>query len=165
MNLHPLAIILLLSLPAAACADYASAAVANGEAQGGCEAATNAVLANDEAMLPGHACLVCHKPGASGAAESMTAAGTVFAKGTDACNPGGVNAAVVELVKADGSVAASATTDAVGNFSFSAPLDFTGQLTARIRLGAKVKTMPQPLTSGECTACHNTKIQTRLNVE
>ena len=160
---------LLYALPLAllslACGDTASSDVANGAAAAGCEAATTALLEAGPEMLPGRRCLLCHMAGASAGDEAFSAGGTVFAKGKqDTCNAGGVSGVLVELLKADGTVAASATTNAAGNFSFKQSLAFP----LKARVTAKGKTphvMPMDVNDGDCASCHDGTKNPRINVE
>jgi hypothetical protein len=153
-----------LALLSLACGEEsASSEVANGAAAAGCEAASDAALEAGPEMLPGRRCLLCHMAGASAGGEVFSAAGTVFAKGKpDSCNAGGVSGVVVELLKADGTVAASATTNAVGNFSFEQSLAFP--LKARVTANGKTREMPGNVTTGDCASCHGTTAS-RIHVE
>jgi hypothetical protein len=114
-------------------------------------------------MLPGRQCLLCHMAGASAGDEAFSAGGTVFAKGKDSCNPGGTSGVVVELLKADGTVAASTPTNAKGNFFFLQSLAFP--LKARVTFNGKKHEMPGNVTSGDCASCHNGSLVERINVE
>jgi hypothetical protein len=153
-----------LALSALACgSDAAPSDVANGVAAAGCEAATDALLAAGPEMLPGRQCLLCHMAGASAAEKTFSAGGSVFAKGKDVCNNGGPSGAVVELLKADGTVVASTTTNAKGNFFFRQSLAFP--LKARVTYNGKQHDMPGNVTSGDCASCHNGTMVERINVE
>jgi hypothetical protein len=159
---------LLAALPFAllsvACgSDAAPADVADGAAAAGCEASTDSLLEAGPEMLPGRRCLLCHMAGASAADEAFTAGGTVFARGRDACNAGGTSGVVVELLKADGTVAASTTTNAKGNFFFRQALAFP--LKARVTFNGKTHEMPGNVTSGDCASCHDGATAARINVE
>jgi hypothetical protein len=101
--------------------------------------------------------------GASAGDESLSAAGTVFAKGRpDSCDAGGVSGVVVELLRADGTVAASTTTNAAGNFAFKQSLAFP--LKARVTANGKTHPMPGNVTTGDCASCHGTTAP-RINIE
>ncbi|MFM2152837.1 MAG: hypothetical protein RL199_1272 [Pseudomonadota bacterium] len=154
-----------LALLALACAgESAPADVANGAAAAGCEAASAASLEVGPEMLPGRRCLLCHMSGASASDEPLSAGGTVFASAKpSSCDAGGVSGAVVELLKADGTVAAATTTNAAGNFAFRQSLAFP--LKARVTANGKTTMMPGNVTTGDCATCHDGTSAPRINVE
>jgi hypothetical protein len=164
-RLLPFLSLAFTALAVTACgSDSADKTVADGSAAAGCEEATDALLAAGPGMLPGRRCLTCHTSGGSAGDEALSAGGTVFgAKKPATCNAGGISGAVVELLKADGTVAASTTTNAAGNFYFRQALAFP--LKARITQNGKSFEMPMPATSGDCASCHNGTAIARLHVE
>jgi hypothetical protein len=123
-------------------------------ATAGCETASTALLATEPTMLPGRACLNCHS--ASGSASDSdvrwTVAGTVYSSAGALCNSGGVAGATVEILKSDGSVQATLTTNSAGNFYTLAPIQFP--MRARVTLGTKKVEMAGLQTSGNCATCH-----------
>lgn len=119
----------------------------------GCEAASAAALVTGDTMLPGRACLNCHKTGGQAAEAPFTVAGTVFAGFGDACDKGGVAGAKVEILNASGSVQLTLTTNSVGNFYSSA--NVTLPLRARVSVAGKTtQEMSTPQQSGNCASCH-----------
>lgn len=136
--------------PIAGCGGGVDPASANAVA--GCEAATSDQLAAGATMLPGRACMNCHKAGGQAAEHVFTVAGTVFSSATGNCNSGGVAGATVEILKADGSVQLTLTTNAVGNFYSHDPVMLP--LKARVKQGAKVQEMSNPMSNGNCAQCH-----------
>jgi hypothetical protein len=119
----------------------------------GCEAASAAALMTGESMLPGRACLNCHKTGGQASGEVFTVAGTVFAGFGDACDKGGIAGATVEILNASGSVQLTLTTNSVGNFHSTSPVTFP--LRARVKAAGKTtQEMSTPQQSGNCASCH-----------
>ncbi len=100
-----------------------------------------------EDMLPGTACIDCHR--SAGKARSVfTVAGTVFESG--ACADG-VAGAVVHVEDADGNEEQLTTTE-LGNFYTE--FEFTPPLRVSVERDGVVNEMSQPTTSGDCNTCH-----------
>jgi hypothetical protein len=95
---------------------------------------------------PGSNCLSCHSPG--GGAPAFSAAGTVFAGGNSTA---GVAGATVTIRPSSGTVAVM-TTNSVGNFYTSAPLN--PPLTISVSAGGHTNTMASTASSGACGSCH-----------
>ena len=136
--------------PMAGCGGGVDPVAANAVA--GCEAATSEQLAEGATMLPGRACINCHKTGGQAAEHLFSVAGTVYASATGNCNTGGISGATVEILKMDGSVQLTLTTNAVGNFYSHDPV--TLPLKARVKMGTKVLEMSGAQASGNCAQCH-----------
>lgn len=100
-----------------------------------------------EDMLPGTACIDCHRP--AGKARSVfTVAGTVFESG--ACTAG-VAGAVVHVEDADGNKEQLTTTE-LGNFYTE--FEFTPPLRVSVERDGVVNEMSQPTNVGDCNTCH-----------
>jgi len=137
--------------PLAGCGGGVDPVAANAVA--GCEAASATALTTGDNMLPGRACLNCHKTGGQASEEVFTVAGTVFAGFGDACDKGGVAGATVEILNASGSVQLTLTTTASGNFYSRSPVTFP--IRARIKAtGKTTQEMSTPQQSGNCASCH-----------
>ncbi len=91
-------------------------------------------------MLPGAACLDCH--------QNLTTAGTVF---TDRDGNAGLGGVTVTLTDAEGQTA-TFQTGVSGNFSGSESL--VRPLTATVSYGGRSMTMPGPVETTNCNACH-----------
>lgn len=140
-----------LTGPLSACGGGVDPAGANAVA--GCEAASATALTTGASMLPGRACINCHKTGGQAAEQPFTVAGTVFAGFGDACDKGGVAGATVEILNASGSVQLTLTTNAVGNFYSESMVTFP--IRARIKAtGKTTQEMSTPQQSGNCATCH-----------
>ena len=139
-----------LIAPFTGCGGGVDPAAANAVA--GCEAATSEQLAEGATMLPGRACMNCHKAGGQAAEHPFSVAGTVYSSATANCNSGGVSGATVEILKMDGSVQLTLTTNAVGNFYSHDPVTFP--LKARVKMGTKTQEMSGAQASGNCAQCH-----------
>lgn len=123
-------------------------------ANAGCESATADLLTETATMLPGRACQNCHKDGGQAPAADVrwTVSGTVYSSATAACNSGGVAGATVEILTASGSVQATLTTNAAGNFYTTQAVTFP--LRARVKKGAMTAEMSTPQANGNCASCH-----------
>jgi hypothetical protein len=81
-------------------------------------------------------------------------AGTVYKNGTSTPNPG----VVVRLTSGSGgtgSVLASLTSDASGNFYTSSPIGFSGGVyVSATGTGGATAPMTSAITSGGCNRCH-----------
>jgi hypothetical protein len=120
-------------------------------AGGGCEAPTSKELATGATMLPGRICDDCHRADGE-AMTTFTAAGTVYASATGACNEAGLPDVLVEILGLDGAVQTSMTTNEVGNFNTSAAI----KLPMRVRLSKDDKTavMTSAMETASCATCH-----------
>ena len=137
--------------PLAGCGGGIDPVAANAVA--GCETATADQLVAGATMLPGRACGNCHKAGGQAAEHIFTVAGTVYSNPMGSCNSGGVANATVEILKMDGSVQMTLTTNAVGNFYSHDPVMFP--LKARVKATGKTTLeMAGAQSSGNCASCH-----------
>jgi hypothetical protein len=105
----------------------------------------------DEEMLPGSNCLVCHAQGVPGEASEekvLTAAGTIF---VDADGSAPVAGVVVRLVEANGEIHET-TSNRVGNFLFEQGITFP--VTASVIKGGETLTMGSEVMLGACSSCH-----------
>jgi len=118
-----------------------------------CEPATDSLRTQNEFMLPGRVCINCHRAGGQAAAYPWTFAGTVFGSGTARCNSGGLAGVTVEILKIDGTVQDTATTNMVGNFYSKTPI--TTPFRARVSGMGKMKEMAFTPTTGACASCHS----------
>lgn len=136
--------------PFAACGGGVDPVAANAVA--GCEAASATALTPGATMLPGRACINCHKTGGQAAERIFSVAGTVYAGFGDACDKG-IAGATVEILNASGTVQLTLTTNAVGNFYSESPI--TLPLRARVKAAGKTtQEMSTPQQSGNCASCH-----------
>lgn len=120
----------------------------------GCESPNAAQLALGPNMLPGNACLNCHRTGgqASEADALWSVAGTVYSSNTSGCGSGAVGSATVEILNADGSVQFKTTTNEVGNFFATTALKTP--FRARVTKGSMMREMMTPQITGNCASCH-----------
>lgn len=120
----------------------------------GCESPSGQALAAGPLMLPGNACLNCHKQGgqASEGDVRWSVAGTVFGSATAACSTG-LSGVTVEILRQDGSVQLTLTTNETGNFYASSAV--TLPLRARVKKGTMVREMAGIQQSGNCASCHS----------
>lgn len=131
-----------LSLGLAGCGDDDYTLSTEGRA--GCETAGRAEAREGPMMLPGSACRTCHH---------FTAAGTVFPLPTSACNGGGLAGVTVEISSVSGEVAATLTTNAVGNFYTDLPLPSPYRARV-IAPDGTTRAMAASQTEGSCAHCH-----------
>ena len=96
-------------------------------AAAGCEAPTEAELAEGQTMMPGRICTECHY---------FTVAGTVFPAADAPCNGGGLAGVSVDILDASGQLQLSLTSNSAGNFYSYQPL----RMPMRVRLHAPGKT-------------------------
>jgi cytochrome c553 len=101
-------------------------------------------------MHPGGDCIGCHTDNGEG--PPFTAAGTVMGAANDDTNCNGIAGATVELLDKNGTVAATMTTNAAGNFFTKSPIP--SPFTAKVSLNGKTVEMTTPQTSGACASCH-----------
>ncbi|MFO0579054.1 MAG: hypothetical protein U1A78_34050 [Polyangia bacterium] len=123
------------------------------EAVAGCEAPSADNLAPEAPMLPGRRCLACHKGAGQAGDLVWTAAGTVYASPSSACNTGGLDGVKVELADETRRVLITLYTNRSGNFFTAEPLRYS-RLIARVSKDGKVKEMQTPAPSGDCASCH-----------
>lgn len=147
----PLATVFALSMLAAASCGGGVDPTAAG-ANAGCEAATGTLLSEGENMLPGRACISCHKSGGQAAANPWTVAGTVYKSATAMCNGGGEANVKVEILRMNDTVQFSLLTNSVGNFYTTLPLETP--FRARISSGTRMMTMTGAMVTGNCASCH-----------
>lgn len=125
----------------AGCEDFA----VTEEGRAGCADVPASVSEGEATMLPGSACMTCHR--------AFTAAGTVFARAASACDGARASGARVELLDRAGRVAVTMTTNAAGNFYTrqAIPSPYTARVTAA---DGTTRTMSTPQTNGSCAHCH-----------
>lgn len=142
----------LLALGIGACGgDVNIAAVP--EAVAGCEAPRPDDLVPEAPMLPGRRCMACHKQSGQAGDLPWTAAGTVYASPSSACNTGGLEGVKVELADETRKVLITLYTNRSGNFFTAEPLPFS-RLIARVSKDGKIKEMQTPAPSADCASCH-----------
>ena len=142
-----------LVVAASGCGSKIDPAAANATA--GCETATDTLLAEGENMLPGRACINCHKAGgqAPEADVRWTVAGTVYGSANSMCNSGGLAGVKVDILKMDGTtVQFSMQTNASGNFYSLQALEVP--FKARVSMGGKTQMMTGAMATGNCPSCH-----------
>lgn len=137
----------LAALCLVACADAESTAPSSRCLSG---ASWELGLSGSPEMSPGRPCLSCHGPDGD---PHFTAAGTVFEAldEPDDCN--GAAGVTVEIEDAEGAIATT-TTNAAGNFFFTAETTFVLPIIARVIRGDVVRTMPRFVHATSCNDCH-----------
>jgi hypothetical protein len=108
-------------------------------------------------MNPGLACKACHATNA--VFYNYQFMGTVFPSlhEQDKCNAPPVSGGIVEIIDANGNVAATLTPDSPsGNFHSAIPVLDLVQVpyTARITANGHTAMMTTPQMSGDCNSCH-----------
>lgn len=103
-------------------------------------------------MHPGRDCISCHA--SRGEGPRYAAAGTVFETFTEADDCYGAGGATVEIIDANQKVTAM-TTDSAGNFYLrESDGDIAFPITARVKVGDKVRVMTTPQSTANCASCH-----------
>ncbi|MCS6913574.1 MAG: hypothetical protein RMK29_14105 [Myxococcales bacterium] len=145
----------LLSLALVACGQGGGGYVVDevaAMATANCEASTSALRAPNAEMLPGRICGACHRAGGQADHHIWTVAGTVYGSPSASCNSGGLAGVKVEILKMNGSVQATLTTNRVGNFFTSQPIEFP--IRVRLSKDGKMAEMISPQRTGACASCH-----------
>ncbi|MFO0746000.1 MAG: hypothetical protein U1F43_10040 [Myxococcota bacterium] len=104
-----------------------------------------------ENMQPGGKCIDCHD---NGKGPHFSFAGTVMSDYDDADECRGIPGVTVDIIDADGQVALTMLTNAVGNFYSESTASIAMPYTARISLGSRVREMTEPTDRGDCNSCH-----------
>ncbi len=125
------------------------------QAIAGCEKPTLDQRVASPRMLPGWDCGVCHGPGGEAEKFTWTLSGTVFQNGTDACNPGGVEGAEVDILDKTGQIILVLTTNRSGNFFSADPLPVPPPYRARVATANKAREMMTPQMTLDCGSCHH----------
>ena len=104
-------------------------------------------------MTPGAACTDCHQRNEG---PALHFAGTVFANATDVDDCLGVGGVTIEILGPDGTVAATETSRASGNFYMHALAPAITTYTARLTYQGRTREMVEPLSSDDddCNVCH-----------
>lgn len=145
----------LLSLALAACGQGGDGHVVNegaAMATANCEASNESLRAPSANMLPGRICGNCHRQGGQADHHIWTVSGTVYGSPSASCNTGGLAGVKVEILRMNGSVQATLTTNSVGNFFTDQPIEFP--LRVRLSKDGKTAEMLSPQRSGSCASCH-----------
>ena len=111
--------------------------------------------ANDDTMDPGKACVSCHQMSPPAIPHYFMGTGfPAYHEGND-CEDATPAGARVEILDPIGNITAELFPDGVGNF-YSASMDPGVPVPYRARLivGERVRTMVNPVTSGDCNDCH-----------
>lgn len=145
-----------------------------------CEEPTAKLRENEQGMLPGRRCMVCHatenavplarvldpldeddderRDGGGGEGDGddgpFSAAGTVYLDDSLAsCNAGGAEDTIIRLRAPDGAVRDEVRSTDNGNFYFTRPIAFP--VLVELERAGRVTRMAAPITFGDCAACHD----------